>query len=97
MNVKPETGKKSLQRVHGKSGSFPLTFQVSHFRFPPPFSLCPHAEHDAGGGARAVHGDGVVNFVEREGMGDKAVEGHFAGLDEVDEAGNLKIGAALPP
>ena len=55
-------------------------------------SLLPHAEHDAGGGAGAVHGDGFVNFVEREGVGDEAVEGHFAGSDEVDEAGNFKIG-----
>ena len=39
-----------------------------------------------------MHGDGVVDFVEREGVGDEAIEGHFAGLDEVDEAGNFKIG-----
>ena len=39
-----------------------------------------------------MHGYGVVDFVEREGVGDEAVEGHFAGLDEVDKAGNLEIG-----
>ena len=55
-------------------------------------SLLPHAKNDAGGGSGAVHGDGFINFVEREGVGDEAVEGHFTGLDEVDEAGNLEIG-----
>ena len=69
-------------------------FPVSGFPFQVFFSLSlpPHAENDAGGGAGAVHGDGVVDFVEREGVGDEAVEVHFAGLDEVDEAGNLEIG-----
>ena len=63
-----------------------LRFPVSGFRPP------PHAEHDAGGGAGAVHGYGVVDFVERECVGNEAVEGHFSGLDELDEAGNLEIG-----
>lgn len=61
-----------------------------HFHFF--LSLLPHAEHDAGSGAGAVHGYGVVDFVEWEGVGDEAVEGHFAGLDEVDEAGDLEVG-----
>lgn len=61
-----------------------------HFHFF--LSLLPHAEHDAGSGAGAVHGYGVVDLIEREGVGNEAVEGHFAGLDEVDEAGNLEIG-----
>jgi len=39
-----------------------------------------------------VHGYGVVDLVEREGVGNEAVEGHFAGLDEVDEAGDLEVG-----
>jgi len=39
-----------------------------------------------------MHDDSVVDFVEWEGVGDKAVEGHFAGLDEVDEARNLDVG-----
>lgn len=39
-----------------------------------------------------MHGDGVVDLVEREGVGDEAIEVHFAGLDEVDETGNLEIG-----
>ena len=39
-----------------------------------------------------MHGNGVIDFVEREGVGDKAVEGHFVGLDEVDEARNLDVG-----
>lgn len=63
-----------------------------HFHFFFSLSLLPHAEHDAGGGAGAVHGDSVVDFIEREGVGDEAVEGHFASVDEVDEAGNLEIG-----
>ena len=63
-----------------------LRFPVSGFRPP------PHAEHDAGGGAGAVHGDGVVDFVERKSVGNEAVEGHFSGLDEVDEAGDFEIG-----
>jgi len=57
-----------------------------------PLSLLPHAEHDSGGGTGAVHGYGVVDFVEREGVGNEAVEGHFTGLDEVDEAGDLEVG-----
>jgi len=39
-----------------------------------------------------MHGDGIVDFVEREGVGNEAVEGHFSGLEEVDEAGNLEVG-----
>ena len=62
-----------------------------HFHFF--LSLFPHTEHDAGGGARAMHSYGVIDFVEREGVGNEAVEGHFSGLDEVDEAGNLEIGS----
>jgi len=62
-----------------------LRFPISGFRRP------PHAEHDSGCGAGAVHGDGFINFVEREGVGDEAIEGHFAGLDEVDEAGDFDI------
>ncbi len=39
-----------------------------------------------------MHGDGVVDFVEWEGVGNEAVKCHFASLDKVDEAGNLEIG-----
>ncbi len=60
-----------------------------HFHFF--LSLFPHTEHDAGGGAGAVHGYGVVDFVERKSVGNEAIEGHFSGLDKVDEAGNLEI------
>ena len=63
-----------------------------HFHFFLSLSLSPHAEHDPGGGAGAVHSDGVIDFVEREGVGDEAVECHFTSLDEVDEPGNLKVG-----
>ena len=70
-----------------------IQHSFSGLRFPiSGFLPLPHAEHDAGGGAGAVHGYGVVDFVEREGVGNEAVEGHFSGLDEVDEAGNLEIG-----
>ena len=60
-----------------------------HFHFF--LSLFPHAEHDAGGGAGAVHGDGIVDLLEREGVGDEAVEAHFAGLDEVNEPWDLEV------
>ena len=69
-----------------------LFHSLSSLRFPVSGFRPPHAEHDAGSGAGAVHGDGVVDFVQWKGVGDEAVEGHFAGLDEVDEAGNLEIG-----
>ena len=69
-----------------------LFHSLSSLRFPISGFSPPHAEHDAGGGAGAVHSYGVVDFIEWEGLGDEAVEGHFSGLDEVDEAGNLEIG-----
>ena len=78
-NLKPETGKsESVESGCLKTDALLIL-------------LLPHAEHDAGGGAGAVHGYGVVYFAEREGVGDEAVEGHFTGFDEVDEAGNFKI------
>lgn len=55
-------------------------------------SISPHPENDAGGGAGAVGGDGFVDLAERKFVGDKAVEGHFVGADEVDEAGDLDVG-----
>ena len=77
-NLKPETGNAS--GLHSSSCYSTLIFRFQVF-----FLLLPHLEHDAGGGAGAVHGDGIVDLLEREGVGDEAVETHFAGLDEVNE------------
>ena len=38
-----------------------------------------------------MHSDGIVDLLEREGVGDEAVEAHFTCLDEVDESGNFHI------
>ena len=38
-----------------------------------------------------MHGDGIVDLLEREGVGDEAVETHFACLDEVNEPWYLEI------
>jgi len=55
------------------------------------FSLFPHLQHDSCCLAGAEGGDGFVDLVEGERVGDEPVETHFSKAHKVDEAGDFEI------